>query len=136
MRLDITIEPILPPIVDPRRPVEIDSFRIAYLGRSPETVAAVANELAREFIRENLEVRAADAEDTSDFIRAELRARQADLTEVAQQITAYKEKHLGELPEQLESNRRSVDRLTQLLGQKRGELEVAPVAQPGITKFI
>jgi polysaccharide chain length determinant protein (PEP-CTERM system associated) len=125
MRLDITIEPILPPIVDPRRPIEIDSFRIAYRGRSPEAVSAVANELAREFIRENLEVRAADAEDTSDFIQAELRARQAELTQVAQQITAYKEKHLGELPEQLESNRRAVDRLTQVLGQKRGELDVA-----------
>ena len=58
---DITIEPILPPIVDPRRPVEIDSFRIAYRGQTPDTVAAVANELAREFIRENLEVRSADA---------------------------------------------------------------------------
>jgi polysaccharide chain length determinant protein (PEP-CTERM system associated) len=125
MRLDITIEPLLPPIVDPRRPVEIDSFRIAYRGPSPETVAAVANELAREFIRENLEARASDAEDTSDFIQTELRARQADLTEVALQITAYKEKHLGELPEQLESNRRAVERLSQIRALKRGELEIA-----------
>jgi uncharacterized protein involved in exopolysaccharide biosynthesis len=125
MRLDITIEPILPPIVDPRRPVEIDSFRIAYRARNPEAAAAVANDLAREFIRENLEVRAADAEDTSEFIQAELRARQADLAEVALQITAYKEKHLGELPEQLESNRRAVERLAQSLAQKRGELEIA-----------
>jgi polysaccharide chain length determinant protein (PEP-CTERM system associated) len=125
MRLDVTIEPILPQIVDPRRPLEIDSFRIAYRGSRPDVVAAVANQLAREFIRENLDVRASDAEDTSDFIEAELAARQAELSSVAQEITAYKEKYLGELPEQLESNRRAVERMTALLTQQRGALDVA-----------
>lgn len=125
MRRDITIEPILPAIVDPRRPVEIDSFRIAYRGSQPDVVAAVANRLAREFIRENIEVRAADAEDTSQFIEAELQQRRTELERLAQQITAYKEEHLGELPEQLEENRRAVERHSFALGQKRAELEIA-----------
>jgi polysaccharide chain length determinant protein (PEP-CTERM system associated) len=125
MREDITIEPILPAIVDPRRPVEIDSFRIAYRGGEPEVVAAVANRLAREFIRQNIEVRAADAEDTSQFIDAELTQRHAELDGIGKKITAFKEQHQGELPEQLEENRRSVERISLALGQKRAELEVA-----------
>lgn len=125
MRLDISIEPILPAIVDPRRPVEIDSFQIAYRGGQPEVVAAVANRLAREFIRQNIEVRAADAEDTSEFIDTELTQRRADLDDLSQAITKFKEEHLGELPEQLADNRRAAERLNFALSEKRAQLDVA-----------
>jgi polysaccharide chain length determinant protein (PEP-CTERM system associated) len=125
MREDITIEPILPAIVDPRRPLEIDSFRIAYRGPSPDVVASVANWLGRDFIKSNLQVRSADAEDTSEFIETELRARQAELNAFTARISEYKQAYQGELPEQLDGNRRSVDRLMIGLAQKRAELEVA-----------
>jgi polysaccharide chain length determinant protein (PEP-CTERM system associated) len=125
MRLDITIEPILPAIVDPRRPVEIDSFRIAYRGRQPDVVAAVANRLGREFIRQNIEVRAADAEDTSEFIDVELGLRQKELDQLAAAITAFKEAHQGELPEQLQDNRRSAERIRMAIGEQRASLDAA-----------
>ncbi len=125
MREDITIEPILPAIVDPRRPLEIDSFRIAYRGPKPDVVAAVANRLGRDFIRENLQVRSADAEDTSEFIQTELRARQVELEGLTGRISQYKQAHQGELPEQLDANRRAVDRFSNALAQNYAELEVA-----------
>ncbi len=125
MREDITIEPILPAIFDPRRPLEIDSFRIAYRGSKPEVVASVANRLGRDFISSNLKVRSADAEDTSEFIQTELRARQADLRDLMTRISDYKQAHQGELPEQLDANRRAVDRVTTALAQKRADLEIA-----------
>jgi polysaccharide chain length determinant protein (PEP-CTERM system associated) len=125
MRDDITIEPILPRIVDPRRPVEVNSLRIAYRGKEPKLIADVANQLARDFIRENLESRAEDAEGTSEFLEAELGRATQELNRIAHDITDFKEQHLGELPEQLAENRRRLERLSNELSIKQAELETA-----------
>jgi uncharacterized protein involved in exopolysaccharide biosynthesis len=125
MRDDITIEPILPRIVDPRRPVEVNSLRIAYRGKEPKLIADVANQLARDFIRENLESRAEDAEGTSEFLEAELGRATQELNRIAHDITDFKEQHLGELPEQLAENRRKLERLSNELSIKQAELETA-----------
>jgi polysaccharide chain length determinant protein (PEP-CTERM system associated) len=125
MRDDITIEPILPKIVDPRRPIEINSVRIAYRGADPILISDVANQLARDFIRENLESRAADAEGTSEFLDAELGRETQELNRVAKDIIDFKEKHLGELPEQLPENRAKLERLSQENALKQSELETA-----------
>lgn len=125
MRDDITIEPILPQIVDPRRPIEINSLRIAFRGPDPQLIADVSNQLARDFIRENLEARAADAEGTSEFLEAELGRETQELNRIAHEITEFKEEHLGELPEQLLENRRKLERLSMEMASEQGELETA-----------
>ena len=71
----------------------------------------VANGLATAFIDENLKVREAQAVGTSDFLEAELETTRIRLTAVEEQLKEYRRNNMGELPEQLESNLRILDRL-------------------------
>ena len=111
MRDKITIEPLPPAIVDPRKPVTIESFRIAFRGSDPQVVADVANRLTREFLSANLRERANQAESTSEFIQAELAKTEEERARVAQELMEYREQHQGELPEDLARNNQRLDRL-------------------------
>ena len=125
MRGEATIEPILPQIIDPRAPMEINSVRIAYRHEDPVIAARVATKLGREFIRFNIEARAADAQGTSDFLAAELEREEEDLDKVLVEITEFKEKHVGELPDQLQLNRTALDRLKRDVIRREAEKEKA-----------
>jgi succinoglycan biosynthesis transport protein ExoP len=125
MRGDITIEPILPQVVDPRAAIEINSVRVAFRSAKPKLSAEVANRLARDYIRVNLEARAADAQGTSDFLESELVREEVELGRILQQVSDFKEQHVGELPEQLTQNRVRLERLLRDQTYKRGDLEGA-----------
>ncbi|MFO7557424.1 MAG: GNVR domain-containing protein [Desulfobacterales bacterium] len=88
-----------------------DSFRISFSGKSPEKVTAVANTLASYFIDENLKVREEQATGTSDFLEGELAVMRQKLEQVEEIMKEYRRGNMGELPEQLESNLRILDRL-------------------------
>jgi len=88
-----------------------DSFRVSFTGKSPEKITAVANTLASYFIDENLKVRDEQATGTSDFLEGELVVMLEKLEKVEEVMKEYRKKHMGELPEQLESNLRILDRL-------------------------
>jgi len=79
-------------------------FEVSYTNQDPQTVMQVANTLASFYIEENLKVREAQALGTSEFLRAELEEVKKQLEAQEQQVVAYKIKHMGELPEQLNAN--------------------------------
>jgi uncharacterized protein involved in exopolysaccharide biosynthesis len=110
MRKLITLEPLPPAIVDPRKPVELNSFKIAFRNRNPKTAAEVANRLARDFISANLRDRTSLAEGTNEFFEQQLTKQRADLADIARQVSDYKENYQGELPEQLQLNRERLER--------------------------
>ena len=72
MRKQITLEPLPPAIIDPRKPIELNSFKIAFRHRNPKTAAEVANRLARDFISANLRDRTSLAEGTMEFFDQQL----------------------------------------------------------------
>lgn len=88
-----------------------NTISISFIGDSPETVRDVTNELASLFIEENLRVREAQAEGTTEFLENELQQVKAQLEAYEQQLRAFKERSMGELPDQLETNLRTLDRL-------------------------
>lgn len=103
-----------------KRNIEIDvprgrnrdnTISISFSGESPQTVQTVTNELASLFIEENLKVREAQAEGTTEFLETELQQVKAQLETHEQQLRAFKERSMGELPDQLETNLRTLDRL-------------------------
>ena len=110
LRKQISLDPLPPAIVDPRKPVELNSFKISFRHRSPKTAAEVANRLARDFISANLRDRTALAESTTEFFEQQLQKARADLADIARQVSDYKENYQGELPEQLALNRERLDR--------------------------
>lgn len=87
------------------------SFRIAYQGRDPATVAEVANQIGNLFIEENLRTRENHAEGTSAFIEEQLQQARKTLHALEVQVADYKLSHKGELPEQEGSLAGSISRM-------------------------
>ncbi|MBE7415045.1 MAG: hypothetical protein HS130_07420 [Deltaproteobacteria bacterium] len=88
-----------------------NAFTITYIGTEPQTTMQVTNTLASLFIEENLKVREQYAEGTTEFISSELEKSQEELASIEQKIKDFKQAHMGTLPEQLEANLRTLDRL-------------------------
>ena len=88
-----------------------DAFSISYKGQDPDKVMRVANRLASYFIDENLRVREEQATGTSSFLDDELKLKKQELQRIEYELTSYRIKHMGGLPEQLETNLRTLDRL-------------------------
>ena len=125
MRDHISIAPLPPAIVDPRKPIEIESFRIAFSGPKPQIVADVANRLTRDFLSANLRERANQAESTSEFIENELVKTEEERARIAQELMEYKEQHQGELPDDLGVNSQRIQRLQTAHHMAISQLETA-----------
>ncbi|MBI3805572.1 MAG: hypothetical protein HY282_17625 [Nitrospirae bacterium] len=89
----------------------IDAFSLSYQGRDPVTVMNVTNELASLFIEENLKIREQLVEGTTEFLDNELKSLKETLERQEAQISGFKQVNMGELPQQMEANLRSLDRM-------------------------
>lgn len=103
-----------------RRKIEVrvqrqNSFSISFEHSDPRLVMLVTNKLASLFIEENLKFRESRAEGTSDFISKELQAMEESLKKKENEVRLYKERNMGQLPQQLDANLRILDRLQQQL---------------------
>ena len=98
------------------------AFAISYKGRNPQQVAQVANTLASFYIDENLKIRERQAAGTADFLRGQLDEMKQRLEEQEQRLRQFKERYMGELPEQLHANIAVLENLNiqlRLNGEKR-----------------
>src|ERR1700719_4076523 len=75
-----------------------------YSAGSPALAQRVNSELTSLFIAENVNVQRQLSENTTDFLEAQLADARASMAEQETKVAAFKAKHLGELPTQLESN--------------------------------
>lgn len=83
---------------------QTSSFTISFKGRNPQEVADVANRLASFFIESHLKLRAKQAAQTTLFLEKQLSDLKTLLQEQEVQVEGYRNKYMGELPEQLTSN--------------------------------
>ncbi len=90
-----------------------NSFTISFEGEEPGTVMVVTNKLASLFIEENLKVRELQAGGTSEFMNKELLTMADRLKRKEQEIRAFKERNMGQLPQQLDANLRIFEQLQQ-----------------------
>lgn len=105
MKMDIEVE------ILGRQRSSGDAFSISYIGKDPEVTRQVTDALAAMFIGENLKIREQYAEGTTDFILSEMKKAKADLETQEEALSDFKTKHMGSLPEQLNANLRTLDRL-------------------------
>ncbi len=89
----------------------VEAFSVAFKGSDPKTVMNVVNKLASLFMDENLKEREVQAVGTSEFLEAELKKIKDRLEKSEEEISAYRAKYMGGLPDELESNLRTLDRL-------------------------
>lgn len=104
------------------RRAETNSFSITYRGRNPESVARITNSLAENFISQNIQSREAQVSGTSDFLADRLEGMKQRLLEKEEELKSYREKYMGGLPEQLEANLKTIERLQTRLNQVSGGL--------------
>ncbi len=76
-----------------------DAFTISYMDANPNRVAAITNKLADLFIEENIKVREAHATGTTAFLELELERIREVLHEQEKRVSAFRRRHMGELPE-------------------------------------
>ncbi|MDH3972732.1 MAG: Wzz/FepE/Etk N-terminal domain-containing protein [Deltaproteobacteria bacterium] len=88
-----------------------DAFSISFAGKDPEVTRQVTNALATMFINANLKIREQYAEGTTDFILGELKKAKLELEAQEKALSDFKTEHMGALPEQLNANLRTLDRL-------------------------
>ena len=91
------------------------AFTLSYIGRDPKKVALVANTLASFYIEENLKVRERQAAGTADFLRVQLDNMKRTLEQQEQAVSRFKERHIGELPQQMEANLATLEQLNSQL---------------------
>ncbi|HEY2292465.1 MAG TPA: GNVR domain-containing protein [Thermoanaerobaculia bacterium] len=88
-----------------------NTFRIYFEGRDPVQAARTANRVAESFIESNLTLRASQAQGTSTFLETELEKTKSRLEVQEARIAEFKRQNLGDLPEQRDTNLRSVEQL-------------------------
>jgi polysaccharide chain length determinant protein (PEP-CTERM system associated) len=99
-----------------RKSIKIESrrnnvFQLAFESEDPETAKQVTSRLASLFIEQNLNVREQQAQGTKSFINAETERLRKELEEQEAVVTKYKAAHGYELPDQLDTNLRSLEQL-------------------------
>src|SRR5207253_4345126 len=102
------------------------AFKLSYVGSSPQTVALVTNTLASFYITENLKVRERQAAGTAEFLRVQLEDTRKRLDDQERRVSAFKRRYLGELPQQMDANLATLERLNMQLrlnadGQRRAQ---------------
>jgi len=93
------------------------AFTITYQGSDPETVASVTNTLASFYNEENTKARERQATGTAEFLKLQLNETKTRLDEQEQRVSGFKRRHLGELPQQMDTNLSTLDRLHAQLRQ-------------------
>lgn len=89
----------------------VEAFTISFAHEKPAMAQKVTEKLAGQFIEENLKVREQLVTGAADFLDQELRGANQRLQEKEAAISEFKAAHIGELPQQLEANLRTLDRL-------------------------
>jgi polysaccharide chain length determinant protein (PEP-CTERM system associated) len=123
--IEIMTKAVVVKVQDARSERGQNSFSISYEGKEPNTVMMVTNKLASLFIEENLKVRESQAEGTSEFLKRELASMEDQLKNKEQSVLRFKERNIGQLPQQLDANLRILERLNQQLQTTSENLRAA-----------
>jgi polysaccharide biosynthesis transport protein len=89
----------------------LSSFSISYEDYDRMLVALITNQLASSFIDWNLKVRQQQALGTTQFLSSELQQAKEGLEEQESQLEAFKMKHAGATPDELNGNLQALSRL-------------------------
>lgn len=111
--------------VSKSRSGEGSAFTISFRGPDPKRVKQVTDSLASNFISENLLIRESQALGTSMFLTDELESIKRRLSEKEEQLKEYRQKYMGALPDQLQTNLSVLGRLQMQLEQLHSSIRDA-----------
>lgn len=86
------------------------AFKVAFAYEDPEAAQKVVGDLTTLYLDENVRSRQRSTAETSTFLLEESRRQAERVNEIEQQVEAFKNRHAGRLPEQVELNAQMVER--------------------------
>jgi polysaccharide chain length determinant protein (PEP-CTERM system associated) len=92
----------------PRGFTDPDSFRLKFTYHDAQTAQKVTEELASWFIGENSRIRAGQATSTSEFLEQQLAEARSRLVAHEKKMEAFRQRHAGSLPSQLQGNMQAI----------------------------
>jgi polysaccharide chain length determinant protein (PEP-CTERM system associated) len=98
-----------------------DSFVIEYIDTEPERAQQLVTRLASLFIEETTGARERQVQGANEFIDRQLEETRAEMEQLEAELSTLKQRHMGMLPEQLNANLATMQRLQmehQLIGDK------------------
>ena len=113
MRRDIVVEPSGPEQLSGK--TKTVAFTVSYTGRDRDKVADVANDITNFYVSQNDELRSEEAVKTTQFLKQQLDGAKTQLDAQEAKLHAYTASHSGELPQDVQVNLATLERLnTQL----------------------
>jgi uncharacterized protein involved in exopolysaccharide biosynthesis len=113
LREDTDLELVSADVIDPRsgRPTQATiAFTLSFDHRRPQTAQRVVNELVSLYLGENLRTRREKAAETTGFLTNETAKMNQLVDKLEAELTGFKLRHAGSLPEQFEVNLQLMDR--------------------------
>ncbi len=110
-----------------RNLVEIDPkdaplLKVSFTDEDPNVAKAVTARLADLFVEENTRARDVITQSSAEFIQHELDMMKVQMEAKEKALGQFKQSHLGQLPEQMDSNVRAIDRLeSEVMSQQEME---------------
>ena len=101
-----------------------DTFLLTYADPNPEKAKAVVNKTAELFMKHHVQQREDVANATVTAFKGELASIQPQLEAADKAVREFKTKHYGALPEQQESNLRTLDQTTMELNIQSTNLDM------------
>lgn len=103
-------------------PKEAPLVKVSFTDADPTVARAVMARLADLFVEENTKARSMITQSSTEFLQHEMDMLKGQLQAKERALAEFKQSHLGQLPEQMESNVRAIDRLeTEVMSQQEGE---------------
>jgi polysaccharide biosynthesis transport protein len=113
LRRDIQVELTGPEQVSGR--TKTVSFNLSFTGNTRETVAEVTNAIAAFYVDQNDQMRSEEAARATNFLKEQIENAKSQLDAREKQVEAFTNRHAGELPQQVDMNLATLERLnTQL----------------------
>jgi polysaccharide chain length determinant protein (PEP-CTERM system associated) len=103
LRTDIEVA-VAPPRRVGNRLADPDSFRLLFTYGDPQTAMRVTEQLASWFIAENSRLRGMQADSTNEFLDSQLAEARDRLVAQEKKLEAFRERHSGRLPSQMQTN--------------------------------
>ena len=116
MRKDIEIDPLITPTQAGSRQGELTAFQIHYKAPTARIAQVVDSDLTSLFIDENLRNQQELSQSTTTFLKQQLADARKKLQDQEEKVSTFKEKYLGQLPSQMQSN-------VQILSGMEGQLQ-------------
>jgi polysaccharide chain length determinant protein (PEP-CTERM system associated) len=115
---------------------QMQLFTISFVYHNPEVAQRVATTLTNRFIQDQVRIREEFVHGATEFIDQQLESARRSLEQKEEKISAFKLRHMGELPGQLETNLRTLDRLQKELAAVNEALQKSTDRKLAIQKAL